>query len=252
MSIENTDRIWEKYGILDPYYGVLTDERFKRSNLNSAVLAEFFKSGEIYVDELFSFIKRTFNLTKNPNKILDFGCGVGRLVIPFSKHSEFVVGVDVSDSMLIEAKKNCALRSITNVTFARSNDVLSELTDKFDLINSTLVFQHIPVIRGEIIFKRLLDCLTIGGIGIIHFTYARLENGRFPINIPPSIKMLFPFYNIIRKCFKGIPLSFPEMQMNCYNLNRLLHILQMGGINELHTQLIPLPGFLSVMLYFKK
>jgi SAM-dependent methyltransferase len=252
MSIENSDLIWEKYGVLDPYYGVLTDERFKKSNLNDAALVEFFKSGENYVDELFTTIKKTFNLTQNPKKILDFGCGVGRLVIPFSKHSEFVVGVDVSDSMLLEANKNCALRLITNVKFSRSNDVLSDVMDKFDLINSTLVFQHIPVVRGENIFKRLLDCLTIGGIGVIHFTYARLENSRFSISIPPYIKRVFPFYNIFRKCIKRIPLSYPEMQMNCYNLNRLIQILQMSSINELHIRLIPLPGFLSAILYFKK
>ncbi len=42
-------RSWEAYGRQEPYFGVLTRERFLRRNLDEAARAEFFASGERHV-----------------------------------------------------------------------------------------------------------------------------------------------------------------------------------------------------------
>ena len=41
----DSDRDWKLIGALDPYFGVLTEERFRRANLDEKALAEFFASG---------------------------------------------------------------------------------------------------------------------------------------------------------------------------------------------------------------
>ena len=205
-----------------------------------------------YVDDLFTLIKKYFNQSQNPKNILDFGCGVGRLVIPFSKRSEYVVGVDVSVSMLNEAANNCTKRSITNVKFVRSDDALTGVTKQFDLIHSLIVFQHIPVPRGENIVHRLLDLLASGGVGVLHFTYARIGYVQQHLEIPSFIKRIIPGYDIVRKVCKGIPLSNPELQMNCYNINRLLQILQMNNVHEVHVRFMKHQSYLGVTLFFKK
>jgi SAM-dependent methyltransferase len=251
MSMENTDVEWEKFGAQNPYYGVLTDDKFKSSNLNDLALAEFFESGEAYVEELLTTIRRLYQHSQNPKKILDFGCGVGRLVIPFSKRSEFVVGIDVSESMLKEAAKNCAGRSITNVRFMRSADDLNGVAEQFDFVHSYIVFQHIPVLYGEKIVQRLLDLLARGGIGALHFTYARI--GDQPrLRIPGFIKRVVPYYDIIRKLCRGIPLSRPELRMYGYNTNQLLQIFQMNGVHEIHLRFTKHQVHLGVILFFKK
>lgn len=250
--MENTDKEWERFGAHDPYYGVLADDKFRSSKLNDLSLSEFFKSGADYVDDLFTLIKKYFNQSQNPKNILDFGCGVGRLVIPFSKRSESVVGIDVSASMLNEATNNCAKRSITNVQFIRSNDDLTEVTKRFDLIHSVIVFQHIPVPRGEKIVHRLIDLLESGGIGVLHFTYARIGYVQRRIKIPSFIKRIIPGYDIVRKLYKGIALSNPEMQMNCYDINRLLQIFQINSIHEVHVRFMKHQPYLGVTMFFKK
>ena len=89
--------------------------------------------------------------------MLDYGCGVGRLVVPFSKIGAHVVGMDVSESMLEEAKINCDSNGLDNVVLLKADDNLSALDHKFDLINSYIVFQHIPVSRGLTILKNMIS-----------------------------------------------------------------------------------------------
>lgn len=101
-----------------------------------------------HIDEKFKF-KRT----------LDFGCGVGRLVIPFANVAQEVTAIDVSDSMLNEAKKNCQARAVNNVVFAKLNDKLTSLHGKYDFIHCFNVFQHIPEKRGQQLLSRLLGTL---------------------------------------------------------------------------------------------
>jgi 2-polyprenyl-3-methyl-5-hydroxy-6-metoxy-1,4-benzoquinol methylase len=79
-----TDRDWEKFGKNDPYFGVISDDKFKMSNLADENKEEFFKSGADYIDDVLSKIKLHIDPFFRPNKALDFGCGVGRLVIPLA------------------------------------------------------------------------------------------------------------------------------------------------------------------------
>ena len=55
---------------------------------------EFFKLGGREVKEVIKYLKfRNINL--NSGKILDFGCGIGKLASGFAKYSKFYYGVDV-------------------------------------------------------------------------------------------------------------------------------------------------------------
>src|SRR5438874_1693788 len=39
-----------------------------------------------------------------PGRLLDLGCGTGRLLVPFAQRGSFVVGVDLSPEMLAVAR----------------------------------------------------------------------------------------------------------------------------------------------------
>lgn len=164
MFSNDSYREWEKFGKEDPYFGVITQEKFRKHNLTDENKEDFFKSGLSYIDDIFRKIRQRVDQTFTIKKALDFGCGVGRLVIPLSNVAQEVTGIDVSDSMLNEAKKNCEAQSIHNVVFAKSDDSLSALNGKYDFIHSFIVFQHIPVKRGERIFENLISRLESGGI----------------------------------------------------------------------------------------
>src|SRR6185369_10304549 len=143
MFNRGTDHEWEKFGKKDPYFGVLTADKFQRQNLTDESKEEFFKSGYDYVENVVITIRKHIDPTFSIEKALDFGCGVGRLVIPLAEISKSVDGIDVSESMLNEARKNCESRSIANVNLLKSDDNLSGLNDTYNFIHSFIVFQHI-------------------------------------------------------------------------------------------------------------
>ena len=97
-------------------------------------------------------MKHIFDVCKNqldqdfsPKRILDFGCGTGRLGIPFVETAEHVVGLDSSDSMLKGAYKNCKEYSLMNVSLFTSDDNLSALNGCFDFIHSFIpIFFLLP------------------------------------------------------------------------------------------------------------
>jgi 2-polyprenyl-3-methyl-5-hydroxy-6-metoxy-1,4-benzoquinol methylase len=62
------------------------------------------RQGVDHIDFVFETIRRHFVPNFKPSSVLDYGCGVGRLLIPLAERCECVVGVDVSDTMLREAQ----------------------------------------------------------------------------------------------------------------------------------------------------
>ncbi len=176
----STDEAWEEWGRRDAYFGVITDSKYRRSHITEELKRDFFESGAVHVRNLFETIRRYIDPDFKPKTILDFGCGVGRLLAPFAAVAEHVVGLDVAPSMLLEAKRNCDERRLRNVTLMTSDDELSVLTDSFDLIHSYIVFQHIPVRRGRVIVGRLIEHLRPGGVGAIHP----------PLLVPPLVRIL--------------------------------------------------------------
>jgi trans-aconitate methyltransferase len=155
------------------------------------------------------------------------------LLVPLSQFSTHVVGVDISAAMLEEAQTVCSSRGITNVCFVRSDDELSGLRDqKFDFIHTIAVLQHIDASRGEQIIRNMLLRLSPGGIGAIGVAYYVPNTlvRRFYRFIAHKIPLGRPLANIIR----GRKINAPVMQMNQYNLNRLLLLLQEYGVNSVH------------------
>ena len=169
----STDLAWEEWGRRDPYFGVLTDPKFRRSGMSEQTKREFFQLGQWHVQYVLDIIHRYVQPNFIPADVLDFGCGVGRTLVHFATLAERAVGLDVSQAMLEEARHNCEEQGRNNVRLLVSDDVLSSLEGSFDLIHSCIVFQHIPVDRGRAIFSRLLSFMRPGGIGAVQLTYAK-------------------------------------------------------------------------------
>jgi SAM-dependent methyltransferase len=241
-----TDSAWEEWGRREPYFGVITHPKYRRSHMNEDTKREFFESGGPHVHYVLTTIQGCIDKNFAPRKILDFGCGVGRLLLPFAAMAEEVVGLDVSPSMLQEARRNCEQRGLSNIRLLLSDDCLSTLTDKFDLIHSFIVFQHIPVERGRVIFSRLLQHLRPGGVGAIHLTYSKIHYA--PTHgAPPRPNQSAP---VIARGATPIDVD-PEIQMNPYNFNQILFALQCNGVSRFHTEFTDHGGELGVFLFFQ-
>jgi SAM-dependent methyltransferase len=216
----NAESTWEWYGANDPYYGVITQPRFR----NSETRAEFFATGEKYVEDLLRTIRQHLDRDFTPGRLIDFGCGVGRVLIPLARISSSAVGVDVSSGMRREASKNCAEAGLKNVTLVSS---IAEASGTYDFIHSSLVFQHMPVRVGLQTMAQLCQKLSNGGIVSMHFPFAQSKS-RFRklsywirCHIPGINLICTPIANMIR----GRPVRLPMIQMNVYPLNAVLTLV---------------------------
>jgi len=169
------------------------------------------------------------------------------VLIPLSKCAEEVVGIDVSDSMLKEAKKNAEAQGAGNIEFARAiTEVPAER--EFDFIHSYIVFQHIPVRRGERIFQTLVDRLAAGGVGAFHFTYHACAMARLGHWTLRNVPFMCNLYNMLA----GRDMTYPIMQSNFYDVNRLLLILRSKQCPCVYMEATLHNRNQGLMLYFQR
>ncbi|GAB2617677.1 class I SAM-dependent methyltransferase [Belliella aquatica] len=212
---------WKKFGKTDPYFGVLSDEKYKTENITEDGLNEFFETGEAYVKETAERIEQAFSISLEQASILDFGCGVGRLAIPFSRVTrKEVVGLDISPEIIEKAKEHALTFERENVRFqVYDGKNLPELPS-FDFVNSYIVLQHIEVDRGLALLQQLLDKVKIGGIAHIQVTHSHELPTRSYLNFYLRTKV--PAYNFLYSSVKNREFTFePVMQMNLYNTDLL-------------------------------
>jgi SAM-dependent methyltransferase len=234
LLTRNTDADWDYYGNVDPYFGVLTNERFTRDNFDDAARQMFFDSGRRHVDAVIADIRGHLDPSYTPRRAVDFGCGTGRLTLPLARMCDSVVGVDVSPAMLEETTRNAKGAGLNNIEVVQVDDFLSK-PGSFDLVHSFIVFQHIPTVRGEEIVVGLVQSLVEGGVGVLQFTYADSST-----NPPPLPRRLLtraytmPLVYAGRNMLKKEPIRRPPMQMNRYDINRLLRILQEHDCHQVY------------------
>jgi cyclopropane fatty-acyl-phospholipid synthase-like methyltransferase len=109
-----------------------------------------------YIADEWATTETFLDLIKNNNSewnnVLEIGCGIGRLIVPFAdmyKDCNFY-GIDISDEMINLAPK-------------RDNIKYQELADNLDLVYSMLVFQHIEHQEKIDYIKLAYEKLKVGG-----------------------------------------------------------------------------------------
>jgi SAM-dependent methyltransferase len=225
----DTDRDWEKIAAENPYWGVLSSEDFRGEEISSELRTKFFASGERLIINLIEFVRKHLDHEFDIGRSLDFGCGVGRLLIPMAKHSKEAVGVDVAESMLELTKKNLIRAGILNASVVLGDDTLSRIVGKFNFINSYIVLQHVPPERGMALIGKLLSLLEIGGVGSLQLTYGK--HRRFFIHESPKAQFFRRDGNLITDLLPD-PHGPPEgtVTMYDYDLNQIfLQVSQVAG-----------------------
>ncbi len=155
-ALRSLEQDWEDLATVDPLWAILSDPDRRGGGWD---LAEFMATGESEIEAVMRKAQ-AMGYPKSLDRALDFGCGVGRLTRAMAVRFGEAVGVDISASMVEQARvvnesvENCSFR--VNVV-----DNLAIFDDaSFDLIYSNIVLQHVP--RADVVeayvgeFVRLL------------------------------------------------------------------------------------------------
>ena len=240
---------WQRFGATDPYWAVITDEKFHGSTITPEARREFFQSGEDHIESVVRTIRDKVDASFSPSRALDFGCGVGRVLIPLARRYPNAVGVDVASSMLAEAGKNLAERGV-NAELILGDDALTRVGGTFDFIHSYIVLQHIPPNRGERIAAALLDKLRPGGVAALHFTYRMLLPPRQRLSRWARLRA--PLVGKAWNLAKGRRANSSSIEVYEYDLARILELFRDASCSDLHLKFTEHGGVRGVMIYGKR
>jgi 2-polyprenyl-3-methyl-5-hydroxy-6-metoxy-1,4-benzoquinol methylase len=236
----------------DPYYAVINAETNRSARFTDDARRELVDSGERDVAQTVDDIRRWIAPDFLPNETVDFGCGVGRLTIPLARLSQHVTGIDISQAMLAEARRNCLDAHVDNATFVASDEYFGSGAGatRVDFVHAFIVFQHIPPRAGLWLANELVRRLRPGGIGALHFTYARRAN---PLRVAVNrLRRYVPGVNRAANLVQRRPIGEPFIPMYNYNLGAVCRVLADNGCREVYARLTDHGGHLGAMLSFRK
>jgi 2-polyprenyl-3-methyl-5-hydroxy-6-metoxy-1,4-benzoquinol methylase len=213
------------------------ENEFLKDRFDQGAREAFFCSGQDYAAMVLGLAERHLAQVPRFNRILDFGCGVGRLALAFAPHADEVVGVDISPGMLAEAKRNADEFGAHNTQWVLSDDDLTRVTGDFDFVHTFITLQHLSCERGYRMIHRLVGRLRHRGIGILHLTYANGSGTPMARRLLTTLYERVTFTYTLRNLLKLLPSDTRQMHMSRYDLSRVMRLLQEAGCHELHVRL---------------
>lgn len=153
----------------DTYTVVINYLVASTSRYNMKIHRGNFESNLKFVREL---IKRGI-LTKE-SKILEIGSGNGAFVYALSSQGYKITGSEINDTYIKAAKRLFGI----NLTYSKGEDLSAEIKDKYDVVLSFDVFEHIPDTDAHV--KQVYSVLKKGGY------YALVTPNKYT-NIPYEI-----------------------------------------------------------------
>jgi len=162
--LAHTEATWTRLGDEEPHWSVLSAERFKQDHLASH-RAEFYASGKQDVDTFCAFLTRNGVNPQSLGRVLEYGCGVGRVTRYLAERFPEVVACDISPTHMAQADAYLTDAGLKNVAYRRIkglDDIHS--APELDAIFSVIVLQHNPPPAIVQILRALLGRLRKGGV----------------------------------------------------------------------------------------
>lgn len=174
LKSKKMKKVWDslakenaKYYIYSPEGTQISEEQFRESGKR----------------DFENYIKNDPNLKgvfKPDTRVLEIGCGIGRITEFIATEFAHVYGIDVSSAMINKAKDRLSSR-YPNISFIETNGIDYPFeADYLDFIFSFIVFQHIP--SKDIIYNNLKECYRVlkkDGIVKVQVRGVAVESGQW-------------------------------------------------------------------------
>ncbi len=169
MSLAVVKDTYERLGQEDPLFAVLSDKRRRHNRWDPE---EFFQTGRREIREVLQYVQ-ALDFPLDFGRALDFGCGVGRLSQALAEDFRQVVGVDISGSMIENARHYNRHGARVEYLVNSTDRLLTLDDDSFDFIYSNITLQHVPPGPAASYIREFIRVLRPGGLAIF-----QIPNGK--------------------------------------------------------------------------
>lgn len=140
-DFEAQKKVWESLGEQDPLWAVLSAKGKESGRWD---LGEFLSTGEADVARYHELLQKYADAPKQLGHMLDFGCGVGRLSLAWSRRCDKVTGVDISGQMVARANEILKETGNAQAIVNEAADLKRFDNESFHCVTSHICLQHIP------------------------------------------------------------------------------------------------------------
>jgi len=158
---------WTSLGESKPFWSVISSDE-NLGVMNDELKAEFYSSGVKNIDDFLQVLDFRNIEIGNINRVLELGCGVGRLTRTLASRFESVTALDISPGNIQIARND--LQDFGNIEFEilDSLDSITSLKGEFDVFVSLITLQHNPPAVQRILLKNIFGKLKRSS-GIAYF-----------------------------------------------------------------------------------
>ena len=200
---------WGKLGESDPYWSVLTDERFRRDGLTDRRIEEFYRTGGAVASLIDIFCDRN-EVPRPQGACFELGCGVGRVTEHLARRFETVQATDISAGNLAICRDRMSHLNLRNVRCLQTEGMGTfDDIDNFDAFLSVIVFQHNNPPLQNIMLRKILGKANPGAVALFQMVTS------------------WPRYSF--DASEYIRAEPPEMEMHCLPMRYVFRALRDQG-----------------------
>ncbi len=211
---EHIQAAWEHLGETEPYWSVLTSEKFLHANIqHSSLIEEFYGTGKNDEAQIIKTLERNGIDHTSFTSCLEYGCGVGRVTRWLAEYFSVVYGYDISRVHLQVAERYLAgNKNIRNVVLKQVKRV-RDLEDlpRVDLIYSKIVLQHNPPPIIAFVIRQFVRALNAKGVALFQVPTYRLG------------------YEFSLQKYLSNDATRREMEMHVLPQHKIFEIIRQGG-----------------------
>ncbi len=163
--IDHVTQTWTALGNDKPHWSVLSSDQFLPEQIEQH-RRNFYESGSNDAKLILAALARHGRDAASHPRIVEYGCGVGRVTPYLATVFREVTAIDISSSHIAMAEEATLAAGARNARFRLARAPHFGMEEPFDLWFSYIVLQHNPPPLIAMVLRRALAMLAPGGIAI--------------------------------------------------------------------------------------
>jgi SAM-dependent methyltransferase len=163
--LKHVTQTWTALGNEKPHWSVLSSDQFLPETIEKN-RRNFYESGLNDAKLIQAALKRHGREADSHPRMVEYGCGVGRVTPHLAAVFRDVTAIDISTSHLAMAEETTRAAGAYNARFQLARAPHFGMEEPFDLWFSYIVLQHNPPPVIALVLRRALAMLAPGGIAI--------------------------------------------------------------------------------------